>query len=362
MQNLPLISVIVPVYGVENYIDDCVRSLVEQTYPNLQLIFIDDGSPDNCPQMLDSWAEKDKRVEVIHQINQGQSAARNHGLDCARGEYISFVDGDDFVQPNYIFCLYNGLQEKQADMAVGGVKYIKNGVCTQTKFVLEGQKTTEQNQSQTVKYLLENYIALWGKLYKRELLENLRLPVGRKAEEYAFMLRLLQGVNKSAFCGEGLYNYVVRENSDSHYIKPNYMLDNIQAIDEAHSICNALYPCEVEWCKSWLATLLYEFLSATAFGEQEKKERVQVLESALATVGGKESLLGAMQNPLDSIFYTYTYFYDYLTKAEKKTLQADFRAAYKREKGKKGFKPTLKNKLSYMGLPLARFVKKVVKG
>ncbi len=330
MQHLPLITVIVPVYGVEHYVDACVRSLVEQTYPNLQLIFIDDGSPDNSPQMLDSWAEKDKRVEVIHQVNQGQSAARNHGLDCARGEYISFVDGDDYVQPNYISALYNALQEKQADMAVGGVNYIQNGECKQTKFILEKQKNTEQNQSQTVTYLLENYIALWGKLYKRELLESLRLPVGRKAEEYAFMLRLLQGVNKSAFCGEGLYNYVVRENSDSHHIKPNYMLDNIQAIDEAYSICKEHYPYEVEWCKSWLATLLYEFLSASAFGEQEKKQRIQVLEGALQTVGGKESLLAAMQNPLDSIFYTYSYFYAYLTKTEKKALQADFRTAYKR--------------------------------
>ena len=97
MQNEPLISVIVPVYKAEQYLDRCVQSIVDQTYKNLEIILVDDGSPDNCPAMCDAWAEKDSRVRVIHKENGGVASARNVGLDNAVGQYISFVDSDDWI-------------------------------------------------------------------------------------------------------------------------------------------------------------------------------------------------------------------------------------------------------------------------
>ena len=97
------ISVIVPVYKVEEYLDRCVKSIVEQTHKNLEIILVDDGSPDNCPMMCDKWAEKDSRIKVIHKKNEGVSAARNIGLDNAKGEYIGFVDSDDYLEKEAIY-------------------------------------------------------------------------------------------------------------------------------------------------------------------------------------------------------------------------------------------------------------------
>ncbi len=100
--NEPLISVIVPVYKVEKYFDECVESIVNQTYRNLEIILIDDGSPDNCPQMCDDWTKRDARIRVIHKENGGLSSARNAGLDVCKGEYIAFVDSDDFIHRDYV--------------------------------------------------------------------------------------------------------------------------------------------------------------------------------------------------------------------------------------------------------------------
>ena len=97
-----LVSVIVPIYKVEDYLDECVKSIVDQTYKNIEIILVDDGSPDHCPQKCDKWAKKDLRIRVVHKQNGGLSSARNAGLDVAKGEYIAFVDSDDFISPDYV--------------------------------------------------------------------------------------------------------------------------------------------------------------------------------------------------------------------------------------------------------------------
>lgn len=112
-----MISVIVPVYKVEPYLDRCVRSIVEQTYTDLEIILVDDGSPDNCPAICDAWAERDSRVKVIHKQNGGLSDARNAGMDIATGEYIGFVDSDDWIAPEMYQILYNMLQRDQIGRA-----------------------------------------------------------------------------------------------------------------------------------------------------------------------------------------------------------------------------------------------------
>ena len=101
-----LISVIIPIYKVEQYLDECVESIIKQTYKNLEIILVDDGSPDGCPQMCDEWARKDERIRVVHKKNGGLSSARNAGLDVATGEYVSFVDSDDFIATDALRSLY----------------------------------------------------------------------------------------------------------------------------------------------------------------------------------------------------------------------------------------------------------------
>ena len=107
--NNPLISVIVPIYNVERYLKACVDSIVNQTYSNLEIILVDDGSPDKCPEICDEYAKRDKRIKVIHQENGGLSAARNAGINVVRGEFLTFIDSDDFVSKNYVELLYDGL-------------------------------------------------------------------------------------------------------------------------------------------------------------------------------------------------------------------------------------------------------------
>ena len=119
MSEQPLISVIVPVYKVEPYLDRCVQSIVDQTYENLEIILVDDGSPDNCPAMCDAWAAKDGRVQVIHKENGGVSTARNTGLDTATGSYITFVDADDWLDPNAVEILLEQAVSTGADIVVG---------------------------------------------------------------------------------------------------------------------------------------------------------------------------------------------------------------------------------------------------
>lgn len=118
-----MISVIVPVYKVEPYLDRCVRSIVEQTYTDLEIILVDDGSPDNCPAMCDAWAEKDNRIKVIHKQNGGLSDARNAGMDIASGDYLGFVDSDDWIAAEMYQVLYDMLQRDSSDIAPAVYKW-----------------------------------------------------------------------------------------------------------------------------------------------------------------------------------------------------------------------------------------------
>lgn len=119
MRERPLISVIVPVYKAEKYLDRCIQSIIDQTYENLEIILVDDGSTDNCPAMCDAWAEKDSRVQVIHKENGGVSSARNMALDCATGDYVTFVDADDWVEPNAVEILLEQAVSTGSDIVVG---------------------------------------------------------------------------------------------------------------------------------------------------------------------------------------------------------------------------------------------------
>lgn len=117
---VPEISIIVPVYNVEKYLDKCVNSILNQTFQDFELILVDDGSPDNCGEMCDDYAARDKRVTVIHQVNGGLSAARNAGIEIAKGRYLGFVDSDDYIAEDMYELLYNNLKNEDADLATVG--------------------------------------------------------------------------------------------------------------------------------------------------------------------------------------------------------------------------------------------------
>lgn len=207
----PLISVIVPVYNVEDYLDRCIESIVNQTYKNLEIILVDDGSSDNCPVMCDEWAKKDSRIKVIHKENGGLSDARNYGIELSAGEYLSFVDSDDYVDSDFIESLHSAIEKFNTKLSI----------CNMTTFDENGK--TDETFTQPYKSLTlaeghEKYESLLrhcavNKLYKREIFDTIRYPKGKLYEDLYIYHHILDKVDKVAYTGKNSYFYFIRSGS-----------------------------------------------------------------------------------------------------------------------------------------------------
>lgn len=213
LDKLPLISVIVPVYNVVDYVERCLTSLCAQTYPNLQIIVVDDGSTDGSAERCDCFARKDARIRVIHQSNGGQSAARNRGLAEAEGELLGFVDGDDWVEPDMYESLYVWMQSAEADIAICA-HYRNNGTKQSAKYSSGVSKLYTHDEA--MQALLEdkkvrNY--LWDKLYKRALFEGIEFPLGRIFEDMAVMYKVFDKAIRVVMYDSPKYHYLIREGS-----------------------------------------------------------------------------------------------------------------------------------------------------
>lgn len=216
MHEQPKISIIVPCYNVEKYLDVCVKSIIAQTYRNLEIILVDDGSPDNCPQMCDDWAKKDPRINVIHQKNGGLSAARNAGMTIATGDFIGFVDSDDSIEPDmYEQMLRSLLCEPKAELAICGVQTIVEGSKDEVT-VEEYDKYFAVKEAQTVSVNTSWANSLpataWNKLYRRDFLmgNGIRFPQGMNNEDEAFFLFCMARAKHIAFVPARLYHYYRR--------------------------------------------------------------------------------------------------------------------------------------------------------
>ena len=356
----PLISIILPVYGVEDYLEQCVESIVGQTYQNIEIILVDDGSPDRCPQIVDEWAQRDSRIRPVHKQNGGQSSARNLGMELAKGQYITFIDSDDWVAPEYCQRLYETMTACNAQIAVGSYSRMVGKKAHPAQYFRPSENQhVACPPNEAVHYFVECSNAVWGKMYKAELLENIKFPEGRLAEEYGFQLKALQKATTVGFCNSHIYHYRIRGNSDAHSIKPKYLLDNIQALDEAYYTCMEHFPEETSFCLQRLSALLYEFLAAKAYGKETEQQNPGVLEHALQTVGGLQLMSKQMETPLATIFYVYNQFYPYLTKEEKRKLQGDYRNIFLfRDAQQYGWMFWIKYLPSYISLELMRRVSK----
>lgn len=356
----PLISLILPVYGVEDYLEECIQSVVGQTYQNIEIILVDDGSKDRCPQIIDEWAKKDPRIRPIHKENGGQSSARNLGMELAKGEYITFIDSDDWVAPEYCQILYDTIVACKGQIAVGSYSRVLPKKIQPASFFLPSeQQCIACPPQKAVQYFLEQANAVWGKMYRTDILHDIRFPEGRLAEEYGFQLQALQKANTVGFCNAHLYFYRIRGNSDAHSIKSKYLLDNIFALDEAYHTCAEHFPEEVQFCKQRLCALLYEFLAAKTYGQETAQRNPGILVHALQTAGGQHFLTKQMETPLAIIFYTYNQFYPYLTKEEKQKLQRDYRNCFSfRDARQYGRTYWIKYLPSYISLELMRRINK----
>lgn len=203
-----MISVIVPVYNVAPYLRECLDSILCQRYRDLELILIDDGSTDGSPQICDAYREKDDRIRVFHTENRGAAAARNLGIDNAYGEWIMFVDSDDYVSPDYCAVPLQTAMEHGADLVIFGSKH----VCWPTSRADKERPTGILTRHEAVRH---GFPAPWNKLYQRDLFRGIRYPEGRLFEDIATTHRLIYAANQIVRIDAPLYYYRYRENSVS---------------------------------------------------------------------------------------------------------------------------------------------------
>lgn len=207
------ISVIIPVYQVENYLDQCVQSVVNQTYRNLEIWLIDDGSPDKCPQMCDEYAKEDTRIHVIHQKNKGQGAARNAALEQCTGDWIAFVDSDDWIDPETYTSLLEFASEAKLDIVFCTAKIIHGEDCQERRFEYFPDRTIKLAR-EIEGLVLKDAIGgqPWLKIYKRTCWEKLRFPEAMKYEDLAISWMPFAISNgKVGFLKRPFYNYRMNE-------------------------------------------------------------------------------------------------------------------------------------------------------
>lgn len=219
-----LISVIVPIYKVEDYLEQCIDSIVNQTYKNLEIILVDDGSPDRCPQICDEYAAKDNRIKVIHQENGGLSAARNAGLDIATGEYIAFVDSDDWVEKEMYEHLMSLTLKYTVDVATCAVNSVVGTKNTKCKPVEQTENVYKSNDlfDKLFKDAYNVKSEVWNKVYSRQIIGDLRFKVGQIYEDLYFDRILFSRNCLVAVSNCPLYNYRVnREGSTNSFFKNN---------------------------------------------------------------------------------------------------------------------------------------------
>ncbi len=244
MDMTSLVSVIVPVYKVEEYLEQCVTSILEQSYQNLEIILVDDGSPDRCPQMCDQWAARDPRIKVIHKENGGLSDARNAGLEVASGRYVAFVDSDDTVDADYVSYLVELLETNNADMSI-----CEFGIIDTTghriSHVDNNGAVFAFDQKMALLELLKGKMfsnSACTKLYKAGLFYDIRFPYGRIYEDVATTYKLFMKSKRIVFGSRLLYYYLRRPGSITQRPFSLERMDVVRYSEEMVHTIVARYP------------------------------------------------------------------------------------------------------------------------
>ncbi|MDE6784689.1 MAG: glycosyltransferase, partial [Ruminococcus sp.] len=267
----PLISVIVPVYKVEKYIRKCLNSLQAQTYRNIEVLLVDDGSPDACGEICEAFARQDSRFRVIHQKNQGQAAARNNAVQEAAGEYIMFVDSDDFIVPECVDYLVRLLRKYNADVSVGGFYYYYEGTAVPT--YRDTEKVFKMNAQEALIRMnyTQGFGAMpWAKLYKKELVLAHPFPVGVIYEDLATLYRIICDTKKVVFGTRKIYYWVQRQGSTMRMQFDERQLYGIQAVKDQYKYVKNRFPGALPSVKARYVGKIME-LMAVAFHSENSR-------------------------------------------------------------------------------------------
>lgn len=309
----PKISVIVPVYNVKDYLDICLQSVVAQTCHDIEIILIDDGSNDGCGAFCDDWAQKDDRIRVIHQQNQGLSAARNTGIKVAKGEYLSFVDSDDWMEPQMLENMQTAVEQHNSDIVVCRGQFVEpDGKVTKTVGFDALKVMSKIEASKEILKDEEIPSFAWNKIYRRRLFDCIEYPVGRLFEDTFTTYKLFYKAEKIVCIPYIGYNY--RSNPESitrqrrsdveKFIKRD--LDNALAFDERYLFAKTHKDLEevVPICAYKAYQMIHAFIHLCEhkkfqLTEQQKAE----IDHVLKTMEVKDLSLFSLYDKLDLILY-----------------------------------------------------------
>ena len=241
----PLISIIVPIYNAEQYLEKCVDSIINQTYTNLEIILVDDGSPDNCGAICDEYAKKDSRIKVIHKPNGGLSSARNAGLDLAKGDYLTFIDSDDYVESDMVSSVVNTIQNGEVEIVLIREKQVNlKGETTKIVGDIPTDTTFYKDKDFLIELVLGKQInGACDKFYKKALVNHLRFEEGRHhGEDMLFNVQYLDCVKKVGYVDSIKYSYVANEDSVTHASFNSHSVDSLYFKDKVYKIVKEKYP------------------------------------------------------------------------------------------------------------------------
>lgn len=290
---MPKLSIIVPVYKVEQYIHKCVDSILNQTFTDFELILVDDGSPDNCGNICDEYAQKDKRVRVIHKENGGVSQARNLGIDEAKGEYISFIDPDDWIALDMYEKLFDFIGKEDLDVVCFEVYEVKGSKCSASFRFNEDKFMNGQTALRNILVdIIDN--SPCNKVYKKTVWEGVRFPVGRRFEDVATIYKTFHNSTKVGYMKKAFYYYLKREGSAialSFDAQRRY--ENFLGYKERYEFAQVHSKDAVDKCKMFAVKTALSAITAESAGcGSIKAEDKKVLKNFLDNIGDVKFLSG----------------------------------------------------------------------
>lgn len=272
------ISVIIPVYKVERFIHACVDSVLQQTYENLEVILVDDGSPDQCPQICDRYEKEDTRVRVIHQENQGLSGARNTGTAVATGEYILYLDSDDFLKNDYCETVMQAALDSGADIVVGEIRTVDEGGKQIPVDDYQISKRQVLDRKEAMRRLIDptdirGYA--WGKLYRRTIMEEIEYPVGKVYEDRYTVPKYFDHSEKICLCPGAVCFYRMTGSSITHQVNAKNLYDLLDAEKWLTEYCREHYPELAGTMESvYFGRYIYIWIKLYDSGQKAEVERL----------------------------------------------------------------------------------------
>ncbi len=256
-----LLSVIVPVYNVEGYLDRCVQSIIDQTYTEMEIILVNDGSTDRSGGLCEKWKQKDERITVICKKNGGLSSARNSGIDVAKGGLLTFVDSDDFIGPDMYGTMIEALIRTKKDVACCGRIIDIWGKYEKKEFISEEEKIYDKEEAIREVLLLDKIdVSVCDKIFRRDLFENIRFPEGRISEDAAIIFGLFDRSNGVVHVGKAFYHYVYRKDSISKISYDHKKYDMYTNCINTEIFIRDSHPCLSKECKIYCCRMTLDLL------------------------------------------------------------------------------------------------------